>query len=155
MKSFVKMLRRAWGSGSSASIASTAALVQCGVRDCCSAIAPVNAVSHWIWEDKALWQHRASLRYSLAGYCIHHAASVFWALAYEKLVRSRGAPPSNTMVVGSAATVAAVACVVDMRCTPERLTPGFERRLSKPSLFMVYTAFGIGLALHTLLRDRE
>lgn len=155
MKSFVRTLRRAWGSGSSASLASTSVLIQSGVHDCSSAIAPVNAVSHWIWEDKALRQNGASLRYSVTGYGIHHAASVFWALFYEKMIHRRAAPPSNTAVVASAATVAAVACLVDMRCTPERLTPGFERRLSKPSLFMVYTAFGIGLALHTLLREHD
>jgi hypothetical protein len=56
--------------------------------------------------------------------------------------------------VASAATVAAVACAVDMRCTPERLTPGFERRLSKQSLLVVYAAFGIGLVLHTVLSTR-
>lgn len=155
MKSLVKLLRRAAISGSCASAASTLALFHGGVRDCSSAIAPVNAVSHWLWKDKALRQHKTSLRYSLAGYCIHHLASIFWALAYEKLAYCRGDPPARTTAAAGAASVAALACVVDMRCTPERLTPGFERRLSKQSLVAVYAAFGIGLALHTVLSSKR
>jgi hypothetical protein len=132
-------------------VASTLALFHGGVRDCRSAIAPVNAVSHWLWEDKAFRQHEASLRYSLAGYCIHHAASIFWAIAYEKLAFRRHDPPTKAEAIASAATVAAVALAVDMQCTPKRLTPGFERKLSKQSLLVVYAAFGAGLVLHTLL----
>src|SRR5690606_19912680 len=144
MKSFVSALKRAAVSGSLASVSSTFALFHRGVRDCRSAIAPVNAVSHWIWKDKALRQHDTSVRYSLAGYCIHHLASIFWAVAYEHLAFRKGAAPNKKEALASAATVAALACAVDMRCTPERLTPGFERRLSKKSLFTVYVAFGVG-----------
>jgi len=62
--------------------------------------------------------------------------------------------PSKAQALALAGGVAAAACVVDLYCTPERLTPGFERRLSKPSLTRVYIAFGVGLALHTLLKSR-
>ena len=154
MKSFVRLLRRAVVSGSYASLASSAALLQRGARDSRSAIAPVNAVSHWLWKDKALVQHKASLRYSLTGYVIHHLASIFWATAYERLVFRHGTAPTKPQALACAATVAGVACIVDMQCTPERLTPGFEHKLSKKSLLVVYAAFGIGLALHTLL-DRK
>lgn len=154
MKSFVRLLRRALVSGSYASLASSAALLQRGARDSQSAVAPVNAVSHWIWEDKALALHDATLRYSLTGYVIHHIASIFWAIAYERLAFRRGIAPSKPQALACAATVAGVACIVDMQCTPERLTPGFEHKLSKKSLFVVYAAFGFGLALHTLL-DRK
>src|SRR5690606_26516485 len=58
---------RALGSGSYAGIASGLALLAGGVRDCRSAIAPVNAVSHWIWDEKALRQRDGSIRYSVAG----------------------------------------------------------------------------------------
>lgn len=50
-------------------------------------------------------------------------------------------------VMATAAVVAAGACLVDLRCTPQRLTPGFERRLTPSSLFLVYTAFDLGLVL--------
>lgn len=151
MKSIVKLLKRAMVSGSYASLGSSVALLAGGVRDTRSAIAPVNAVSHWLWKDKALRQHKASLRYSLAGYAIHHAASIFWAVFYEKLALRHGRASTKTQVIADALTVSALACAVDMQCTPERLTPGFERKLSKKSLFVVYVAFGVGLALHALL----
>lgn len=155
MKSFVSALKRASVSGSLASLSSTLALFHRGVRDCRSAIAPVNAVSHWIWEDKALRQHDTSMRYSVVGYRIHHLASIFWAIAYEHLAFRRGVAPTRKEALASAATVAVLACAVDMRCAPERLTPGFERQLSKKSLFAVYVAFGVGLALHTLLSTKS
>lgn len=50
-------------------------------------------------------------------------------------------------VLAMAAVVAAGASLVDLRCTPQRLTPGFERRLTPSSLLLVYTAFGLGLVL--------
>lgn len=50
-------------------------------------------------------------------------------------------------VLATAALVAAGACLVDLRCTPQRLTPGFERRLTPSSLFLAYTGFGLGLLL--------
>ncbi|HWK71657.1 MAG TPA: hypothetical protein VNS29_12540 [Burkholderiaceae bacterium] len=155
MKTPIQILRRAVISGSCASLASTAALVHGGIRDCRSAIAPVNAVSHWLWDDRALYQHRPSLRYSVLGYAIHHAASIFWAIAYEGLsLRSTRLSPRQA-AAAHAASVAALACVVDMQCTPRRFTPGFERRLSKKSLAGVYAVFGLGLALHTLLSSRK
>lgn len=155
MKSLVKLLKRATVSGSYASVASTAALLHGGVKDCSSAFAPVNAVSHWVWDRKSLHMDGPSWRYTATGYVIHHAASIFWAVSYEALqqwlARRRATRLQKAEVLASAATVALVACVVDLRCTPERLTPGFERRLDTRSLLGVYAAFCAGLALHTLL----
>ncbi|NYT68395.1 hypothetical protein [Pusillimonas noertemannii] len=154
MKTLVRVLKSAATSGSYASVVSTVALLHGGARDCSAAFAPVNAVSHWLWGDKALHKEQGSLRYSLAGYCIHHAASIFWALGYEFLLSRRKAEPTKFEALTLAGGVAATACVVDLYCTPERLTPGFERRLGKPSLAYVYLAFGAGLALHALLKSK-
>src|SRR5690606_8083831 len=208
MTSWKKVLRSALVSGSSASVLSTAALMAGGQRDCGSVFAPVNAVSHWLWKDKAIRQDKPSPRYTLTGYGIHHAMAILWAITYEACVsryrrparegvsdstrsqpkhaagpawqrraddapesrvrrpaddqetgegrreragdetdESRAVPLPLRPVLITAAAVAAGACLVDLRCTPQRLTPGFERRLSPSSLFVVYAAFGIGLAL--------
>lgn len=211
MISWRRAIRRALVSGSSASILSTTALMVGGQRDAATAFAPVNAISHWLWKDRAIRQDEPSPRYTLVGYGIHHAMSILWAITYEKLVArhrrparqqgvadhapsgpkheagptvvmfrrldgdekmeeadgtaksdgplaGRGAPgrPGKTPSLGSApivpviataAVVAAGACLVDLRCTPQRLTPGFERRLTPSSLFLAYTAFGLGLVL--------
>ena len=146
MTKWLQPFRRAFASGGAASTLSLAALSACGERDGRSAFAPVNAVSHWIWANRAFRQENGSLRYTLPGYLIHHTASVFWALFYEEGVarmRLTGAPRH----LGAGLAVAALACFVDLRMTPERLTPGFERHLTSRSLVWVYLAFGVGLAL--------
>jgi hypothetical protein len=38
---------------------------------------------------------------------------------------------------------------------PKRFTPGFEKRLSGPSLTLIYGALALGLAAGVLLRERE
>jgi len=151
MQTMSSVLRRAAVSGSSASLASTAALLHGGAKDCSAALAPVNAVSHWIWKGKALRQRKASLRYSATGYAIHHLASIFWALCYERMAGPRGANAGPGRAVAVAGAVAFTACVADLCCIPERLTPGFERRLGRGALGLVYSAFGAGLAMHSLL----
>src|SRR5690606_17252754 len=85
MKTLVSIIRRASVSGSLASLASTAALAVAGSRDCRNTFAPVNAISHWIWRDKAIRKNRPSLRYTGTGYVIHHMASIFWALLFEAI----------------------------------------------------------------------
>jgi hypothetical protein len=72
--------------------------------------------------------------------------SIFWAVLYEKL-RRRALP---LVVVPPAAATAVAACVVDTCLTPDRLTPGFEKRLSRGSLLFVYAAFAAGLAVSAL-----
>lgn len=62
-----------------------------------------------------------------------------------KLESSATATPSARHIVGAAAAVATLANIVDYKFTPKRLTPGFEKHLSRGSLALVYTAFGLGL----------
>ena len=152
MKTFVKIWKRAWRSGSAASVTSTMAMAASGVTDCRSVYAPTNAVSHWIWKDRAIRQDAPSMRYTATGYVIHHCAAVFWALLFESF-KPVERPRTDTERMVDAAAVTALAATVDLCCTPERLTPGFERRLGTPALIAVYTAFGLGLYL--LSRDTD
>lgn len=124
---------------------SAALLLWRGRVDTGSAAAPVNAISHWIWPRAALRQDGASARFSLTGLGIHFGAAALWCGLYEAL-RARRAPTPRQAVV-DAATVATVAAVVDLACVPDRLTPGFEKRLTPRSLVLVYAAFAAGLAL--------
>lgn len=155
MRNVCDFVGRALASGSCASALSTIALACSGHLECGRAFAPVNAVSHWIWGDRAIHADRPAWRHTAVGYVIHHAMSVFWAAFYEGWVH--GAPsrrrPGPAIAAGLA--VAAAACFVDLKLTPRRLTPGFERRLSPLSLAFVYLAFGLALPLITLWRPRQ
>ena len=140
-------LRAAWISGSAASLASTLALSWSGRRDLNDGVAPLNGPSQWVWGRYAPYCNGFSMRHTAVGYAIHHLASIFWALAFERFrPRSREATP----VVAAAALTAATACIVDDTLTPPRFRPGFEKRLSRRSLVLVYAAFGIGLAAGAL-----
>ena len=132
-------------SGSTASALSTIASAVCGKRDCDNFVAPTNATSHWIWGERAARSKGLSVRYTLVGYLIHHLASIFWAVLFERwsaLARNESAARNLLRAL----SVAALARLVDYTVTPKRLTPGFEKRLTKRSLAVIYTAFGIGLA---------
>lgn len=145
--SIVAAARQALIAGSVASVLSTAALALAGRRQNRSAAAPINAVSHWYWGDEALHRQGASARHTLAGYLTHHGASVFWAGAYALAAMDRPALRTPVGIAWGGLATSALACFVDFRLTPERLTPGFEHRLSRPALAGVYAAFAIGLAL--------
>jgi len=146
--------RRGLVGGTAASLLSSAALVARGRREA-SACAPINATSHWIWGERAFDQYAPSLRHTLPGYLIHHGCAVFWAVIFERLcgrLLDRQQPP---LTLGMAGGAAAVACFIDYECTPDRLKPGYEQHLSRPSLAVVYAGFGLGLALGAMLCRRS
>lgn len=146
MKLWREALRAGVLSGSIASVLSAAVLAWRGQRDCGSCYGPTNAISHWIWGDEATMHDEPSVRHTVAGYVIHHASSMLWAVVYERLFGERADRKEASPAIAGAATVAALACFVDYNLTPHRFEPGFEQRLSNRSLCMVYGAFGIGLA---------
>jgi len=146
-------IRHALVAGSLASLLSAGALALAGRRENRSAAAPVNAVSHWYWGDRALRRRRVDARHTLTGYLIHHGASVFWAGLYAWTARNTPALRTPAGALLGSLPTAALACFVDFRLTPSRLTPGFEHRLSRPALTGVYFAFALGLAAGSLLAD--
>lgn len=150
-----------WWGGMAANLLSAAVLMLRGRQES-STLAPINAVSHWAFGSKALQQDDASLRHTATGAAIHAGSSLFWAALYDVVVVKpllRRLPANQPLrvaaplVVGAAA-VATVAAATDLKLVPERLTPGFQHRLSNTSLVLTYTAFGIGLAIGGLLQLR-
>lgn len=136
------LARAGWASALSSGLA----LAWRGRAENASAVAPLNAVSHWLWGDEALMRNRPSLRYTGIGALIHCASSMLWAAAFSAL-RRRHRRSTLANAITDAAAVTAVAAVVDLKLVPSRFTPGFERRLSNTGLTWVYAAFGIGLLL--------
>lgn len=147
--------KRAAVTGTLAGLLSMGVMAQRGRRETGSAIAPINAPSHWVYGEPALRQDAASLRYTVPGALIHQASGVFWGLLFDQLLRGGSGRTLKRIALGAAGTTA-VAALVDLKLVPQRLTPGFERRLSTRSVFMTYGAFAVGLALGGwLLRGRR
>lgn len=150
-KTWSQAFRNGLISGTLASIISTISLTISGKTELNKSAAPVNGPSQWIWGRHAPYENRFSLQYTVVGYAIHHAASVFWAILHEKL-RQRMRPANSTVAaIAPALATTAAAYIVDFHVIPERLTPGFEHRLSKRSLLIVYGTFALGLATVTLM----
>jgi len=154
MENWKISLRRGLVSGTTSSLLSTVALAALGKGEAGSMFAPTNAISHWIWGDKAARRNRPSLRYTVIGYLIHHASATFWAVLFERFMGDKLDRSSLAQTVQAATAASAVACFTDYQLTPKRLHPGYEKRLSRPSLAVVYGAFGLGLAAGALLCRR-
>ena len=146
MPSLSTTLRHGTLSGSLASLLSAAALALCGRRETGSVFAAVNAVSHWLWGDQAARRDDASLRHTLVGYVIHHCSAMFWGVLFERYA---------ARILDQRRVASTVACFTDYQLTPHRLQPGYEMRLSRPSLLLVDGAFGIGLAAGALWLRRR
>lgn len=138
--------------GAVASVLSAVVLAIASKQETGSSFACLNATSHWIWGDGAARHQEASVRHTIAGYAIHHAASCFWGVLYERVLGERTAGLSATPRVAAGLAAAAVACFVDYRVVPHRLSPGFELRLSRRAIAAGYLGFGLGLALAGMAR---
>ncbi len=149
-----ELLRNAFVSGTTSALASLGVLVLSGRRETGSPFAPINAVSHWFFGDRAAHRDDATAKYTLTGFATHYGASIFWALLYEALHGLRRDNSAAATLVDGAA-VAAIACFVDYRLTPRRLMPGYEQRLSRGALALVYAAFALGLAAGAQITDRR
>ena len=151
--SWSRALSAALWSGTVASVASTAMLAACGRAERRDASGPINGPSQWIWGRHAAVRRGFSLRYTVTGYLIHHAMSVLWATLFERASHPRNSA-SPAHILRAAAATSALACLVDYRMVPKRLTPGFERQLSRKSLFATYSVFALALGGAALFMRR-
>jgi hypothetical protein len=152
MSTWTRALRDGSVIGTLAGLASLVAMAARGQRDNGSALAPVNAPSHWVWGDRALRQDGASWRYTGLGLLVHQASATLWGVLFQRLfVARRSQTRPLALELRDAAIATTGAATVDLLLTPKRFTPGFERRLSKRSLFMVYGGFALGLVVGSQL----
>jgi len=154
MRALVPALQQTVATGGAASLLSMLMLLARCRREGQPVLRGLNAISHWLWGDRALRQDRASLRYTATGAIIHHASSLFWAALLAAATRKKAALAPPQFLPYAAATTA-VAWVVDYHLTPKRLTPGFEHVISTRSRLFVYAAFAAGLALGALRNKRH
>jgi len=141
--------------GTVASLLSMVALALRGRAETGSAAAPFNAISHWLYGARALRLDTADVRHTALGALVHFASSMFWGAVYDQLVCRRVPPPPPVGLVAGAVGVAGLAAVTDFALVPERVTPGFEHRLSPRSLVLTYALFAAGLALGALAAQRH
>jgi hypothetical protein len=139
--------KRALISGAAASLLSTIALAIGGQAENRRPAGPINGPSQWIHGRAAARVRKPSVRHTLTGFLIHHATATGWALLHERVFGNEKAHQTFPQRLRRAAVTATVANVVDFKLTPKRLRPGFETQLSRKSLFAVYAAFAVGLAL--------
>lgn len=138
-----------------ATAATTLALMLCGACENGKAFAPLNAVSHMIWGERAKKQRGFSARWtlpaivlsglSLAGWALcHRAGMLLWQNCDRKNVASTRTRKSRAAALGFA--VSALAYVIDFKVVPPRLRPGFETQVSPRSLLFVYLMLALSLA---------
>jgi hypothetical protein len=77
-----------------------------------------------------------------------------WATLYSWLYGQRAEARQLPQAVAGGIATSAVACFVDYRLVPKRLTPGFEHRLSTGGMVATYGALATGFALGALLLAR-
>jgi hypothetical protein len=146
--------RSAMALGSAASTLSAAAMAWRSKRDTGSAVAGMNAPSHWLHGREALHADEPDLQHTGVGGAIHWASSLLWGGLYQAL-RSARRQPTPANAVTDAIAVSALSAVVDLKLVPERLTPGFQHRLRPSSLALVYGSFAVGLVLVGMSQSRR
>src|SRR4051812_14890572 len=97
------VLKRAIVSGTLSGLVTTAAALVEGKRETGSYYAPLNATSHIIWGDEAARQDSPSIKYTLTGFLLNHASTIFWALFYEKLFGPHAAEHDGAHACGCTA----------------------------------------------------
>ena len=137
-----------------ATVATTVAVAACGAFESGNAAAPVNAISHIAWGEQAARREAASLKYTGVGSALNAGAMVSWAAFHHRLFKPRERETGLLGSVMRGAATAGIAYVVDYHVVPKRLTPGFEKRLSNWSVFIVYAALAAGLAAGERLARR-
>jgi hypothetical protein len=155
--------RRSLFSGTLSAFVSAFAAALSGKHEAASFAAPLNAISHILWGDKAAHKDSFSIKYTLTGFVLNHAAAIFWAFLYEKMfgkqpgkqkgtAHNPGVEKTSLMkpILG-AATVTAGAYIIDYHLIPKRFTPGFEKRLSGKALATVFVIMAMGLAARDVI----
>lgn len=137
-------------SGTLGAALASAVLMLAGRREGGSAVAPINAVSHWVWGEEAARDESVDARHTGVGAVTQLLAGVFWGTLHAKLrPRVHGDAVVPAAIAGALAT-GAVAATVDYGLIPKRLAPGWELRVSKPAVALALVAMAAGIALGTI-----
>jgi hypothetical protein len=153
-RSITGILRDSVYVGALSSAASAVTAAACGQIENGNAVAPVNAISHIAWGDKAFDQSTLSPRFTLTGLALNDSAHFGWAVLFELLFGDAAEKGNVPVALLGGATVSGIAYLTDYHLVPPRLMPGFEKHLSGRSLLIIYVVLALTLAIGGLTKKR-
>jgi hypothetical protein len=139
--------------GAVATVATTAAVTACGMSENQRVAAPINAISHILWGDRAARQSRPSAKYTVPGVILNAAAVTSWAILQELMFDRRQVRKPLARAMAEGAAISGLAYVTDYYLVPSRFTPGFEKRLTNKSLAGIYSALAVSLGIASWFRS--
>ncbi len=116
MAGWARALRFALISGTVASAASIIALALLARAEGQGSLQPVNSTSHWMNGRQAASFRSVDIAHTAVGYATHHAATVFWAVLFERWVGARR-PAGALALMPDALVLSAIAAAVDYGAT--------------------------------------
>ncbi len=134
--------------GAAGALATTAVIATWGQAKTGSPWTPFNAVSHMFFGEKAAQRDGFVPRETLIGLGLNAAALVTWGVLYETLAGETPLPAS----LASGTLASGVIYALDYHVLPERLRPGFEKRLGGGAIVAAYTALALAFGLSPLWR---
>lgn len=132
--------------GAASVAATTAVLAAYGKAKEGSPFTPFNAVAHMIFGDEAARVDGWSAKETLTGFSLHASAVGAWSVLYETAARDVRLPTS----LATGALAAGLVYLFDYHVVPERLRPGFEKRLGPEAVAVTYVLLALGLGLSPL-----
>jgi hypothetical protein len=136
-----------------ASIAATSVVIAAwGQAKQGSPWAPFNVIAHMVLGEKATARASFSARETLMGLGLHASALATWALIYERSPAGKLILPQS---LGTGALAAVLIYLLDYHVFPERLRPGFEKRLGPASIPATYAALALALGLSPLWKPSD
>jgi len=130
-----------------ATLGTTAVAALAGEWENHAPLGPINAISHILFGDEAARHDELSAQHTVTGAVLNAAAIGTWAVVGELLFGGERRPATLPAALAAGAVVSGIAYVTDYHLVPERLTPGFEKRLSNKSLLAIYGVLAIGLGI--------
>ena len=89
----------------------------------------------------------------MPGLILNGAAVTGWAILQELMFGRRQNRTTIGKAMAEGAIVSGLAYVTDYYLVPPRFTPGFEKRLSNPSLAGIYSVLAASLGVGSWLRN--
>jgi hypothetical protein len=137
--------------GAALAVTTTAAIMLAGKIETSAPWSPINAIAHIADGDDVSPPSEFSARESGLGLGINTAVMVSWGILYEAacLASRRKSSPASA-ILATAGTF-----IIDYQLLPPRLSPGIEKRLSRPAVLWAYAVLAATLALSPLWNDYD